>query len=170
MKKRKSMITCFFEDGDKAYLRHVVMDGILIREGSILLVKRAAHLSEGGKYGLPGGYLDRDESVQEGILREIKEETGWDARIIQFLGIVDALSRGDNRQSVTFVFHMEPLEQTGEPDHETAKMKWFPLEALPPSEQIAFDHERIIRAFIETAWHGKPFPQFLSEEKEDKSP
>lgn len=37
------MITCFFENKKKAYLRHVTVDAILIQDNKILLVKRAPH-------------------------------------------------------------------------------------------------------------------------------
>ena len=52
------MITCMFESGSPASLRHVVVHAIVERDGALLLVKRAPHLSEGGKWGLPGGSVD----------------------------------------------------------------------------------------------------------------
>ena len=63
------MITCAFEDGHPARLRHVVVHAVVEREGALLLVRRAAHLLEGGKWGLPGGFVDRDETVAQGALR-----------------------------------------------------------------------------------------------------
>jgi len=155
------MISCQFEDGAKANLRHVVMDGIVICDGAILLIKRAPNLSEGGKYGLPGGYLDRDESTEDGVIREVLEETGWKVKVISLLGIDDALYRGDNRQSVSLLFHMEVVEKVGEPDHETIDVQWFPVDQLPTPDQLAFDHHRIIKTFIETTLQGKQYPSFL---------
>ena len=48
--------------------------GIVIREGKILLSKQF-----GDRYDLPGGGVDLGESPEEGVIREIKEETGIDA-------------------------------------------------------------------------------------------
>ena len=45
------MITCTFEHGSVAALRHVVVHAIVERNGSLLLVKRAEHLPEGGRWG-----------------------------------------------------------------------------------------------------------------------
>ena len=70
------MINCRFENGRPASLRHVVVHAVVERDGALLLVKRAAHLSEGGKWGLPGGFLDRDERLVDGVLRELRGETG----------------------------------------------------------------------------------------------
>ena len=71
------MINCEFENGNKASLRHVVVDNLVLKDGKILLVKRTGKLLEGGKWGLAGGYVDRDETVKEAAKREILEETGY---------------------------------------------------------------------------------------------
>ena len=52
------MINCKFEDGNKANLRHVVLDAIILKDDSVLMVKRTKKLKEGGKWGLVGGYLE----------------------------------------------------------------------------------------------------------------
>ena len=72
----RPMITCIFESGSRAALRHVVVHAVVERNGALLLVRRAPHLSEGGKWGLPGGFLDRGERLIDGVLRELSEETG----------------------------------------------------------------------------------------------
>jgi ADP-ribose pyrophosphatase YjhB (NUDIX family) len=42
--------------------------------------------------GLPGGFLDRDETLAEGILRELREETGWKGRVLSLLRITSVNS------------------------------------------------------------------------------
>ena len=69
------MITCSFENGNKANLRHVVVHAIVEMDGKLLLEKRTGDLLESGKWSLPSGYLDREETAGEGIVREVKEET-----------------------------------------------------------------------------------------------
>jgi len=85
------MITCTFEHGSRAGLRHVVVHAVVERDGALLLVKRAKHLSEGGKWGLPGGFLDRDERLVDGVLRELREETGWTGEVRALLRINSAV-------------------------------------------------------------------------------
>ena len=56
----------------------VVFDG----QGRILLHKR----SDNGRWALPGGAIERDESAHEAIVREVKEETGYDVQVVRLIG------------------------------------------------------------------------------------
>jgi ADP-ribose pyrophosphatase YjhB (NUDIX family) len=143
------VITCIFESGSRASLRHVVVHAIVEREGALLLVKRAPRLSEGGKWGLPGGFLDRDETLVEGVLRELREETGWTGEV---RGLLRVNSRPDrpreDRQNVAFDFVITPRERVGEPDHESTAVEWVPIDRLPPLDALAFDHGETIRRYL----------------------
>ena len=59
--------------------------GIIIQndDGQILLEKR----SDCGLWGLPGGRIEPGESIATAALREVKEETGLDIKIIRLLGV-----------------------------------------------------------------------------------
>lgn len=155
------MITCTFEDGGKAAFRHVVADALVVRENEILLVRRAAFLSEGGKWALPGGYMNRDERVQDCALREAQEEAGWKCTVDRLFAVVDNPERGDDRQNVGFIFIVTPVEEVQKPDHEVSELKWFPLDALPASAEIAFDHETILAAYKQYREEETPLPVFI---------
>lgn len=142
------MIDCTFEDGNKASLRHTVVDAIVVREGKILLVRRAAKLLEGGKWGVPGDFMDRDETAKQAAAREIYEETGWTVKDLTLLRINDSPNRPrENRQNVDFVFFCTADSKTGEPDWETDEVQWFDLDNLPPAGQMAFDHLENIKLY-----------------------
>ena len=143
------MITCTFEDGGRARLRHVVVHAVVERDGRLLLVKRAPNLSEGGKWGLPGGFLDRDETVANGVLRELFEETGWTGRVVSLLRVNSRPDRPyENRQNVAFDFVIEPLEKQGEPDAESSDVQWMMLEHVL-SLDLAFDHMETVRSYVD---------------------
>ena len=142
-----SVITCAFEHGSRASLRHVVVHAIVERAGTLLLVRRAPHLPEGGKWGLPGGFLDRDETLAAGVLRELREETGWQGRVVALLRINSRPDRPrEDRQNVAFDFVIEPLEKTGEPDAESSEVRWFPLEEVLAFD-LAFDHGETVQSY-----------------------
>ena len=142
------MINCEFENGNKANLRHVVVDVIVIEKDKVLLVKRANHLESGGKYGLIGGYVDRDETIRDAVLREVEEETGYKVEIIRQLRVIDSPNRpGENRQNVAFLFLAKPIKKVSEPDDESTEVKWFPLDKLPDKKDFAFDHYENIAWF-----------------------
>ena len=142
------MITCTFENGNTAHLRHVVVDVLIVKDRQVLLIKRAKDLTEGGKWALPGGFMDRDETLEQTAEREAFEETGYRIKNLKFFKFRDDPKRpGDDRQTVPFFYSCEPGEQEGSHDHEVLEIKWFAFDALPPEAQIAFDHGGIIREY-----------------------
>jgi 8-oxo-dGTP diphosphatase len=74
---------------------HVLSRGIIVDQGHILLAydprPQPYHYYELNRdfYYLPGGHIDVQESARTALIREIKEETGLDAEIEQFLGIIE---------------------------------------------------------------------------------
>jgi 8-oxo-dGTP diphosphatase len=149
------MINCTFENGRRASLRHVVVHAVVEKDGALLLVRRAPHLLEGGKWGLPGGFLDRDESLSDGILRELREETGWEGQVSVLLRINSRPDRpGEDRENVAFDFVVTPLRRVGEPDEESSAVEWVPIDRLPPLHTLAFDHGDTVHLYL--ASRGKP--------------
>ncbi|KKP86981.1 MAG: hypothetical protein UR89_C0009G0002 [Candidatus Roizmanbacteria bacterium GW2011_GWA2_35_8] len=153
------MIKCSFEDGGQGNLRHVVVDMIVVKEKQILLVKRAPHLTNGNKYALIGGFMERDESTKEGALREIMEETGYKAEIVSLFRIIDNPNRrGEDRQNISFVYLVKPLEKIGTPDNEVKELKWFDLDKLPSPVEFAFDHLDNIKIYLNYLKTPRPLP------------
>jgi 8-oxo-dGTP diphosphatase len=149
------MINCTFENGRRASLRHVVVHAVVEKDGALLLVRRAPHLLEGDKWGLPGGFLDRDESLSDGVLRELREETGWDGQVSALLRINSSPDRpGEDRQNVALDFVVTPLRRIGEPDEESSAVEWVPIDRLPPLHTLAFDHGDTVHLYL--ASRGKP--------------
>ena len=73
------MIICSFEDGNKFNFRHITVTAIILnkKQDHILLARRSEKTHDGqGKFCTPGGYLDQNETLETGLLREIREETG----------------------------------------------------------------------------------------------
>lgn len=156
------MITCSFEDGGKTYLRHVVLHAILEKEGELLLVKRDGPVLDTGKWSLPAGYLDRDETVTQGVIREVKEETGWDAEIISLFRINSNPDRPhEDRQNVALDFILRPIAQTGQPDKENSKIEWIAIDDLLPFEDFAFDHGETIKLYLKYRKKSFPLPILL---------
>lgn len=155
------MIICTFEDGGTGKLRHAVVDALLIKDGKILLVKRAKKLTQGGKWGVVGGFIERDEFPTQTVSREVFEETGYRVKKADFFTIVDNPQRvNDERQNIAFVFVCEAGEKEGEPDNESSEQKWFDLENLPKEEEFAFDHLQVINLYLKHK--NDTFPKLFS--------
>ncbi|MFA5749910.1 MAG: NUDIX hydrolase [Candidatus Shapirobacteria bacterium] len=145
------MITCNFEDGNKAYLRHGVVDVLVLKGNQILLEKRNKKLLEGGKWALVGGYIERDETLIGAVKRETLEETGYQIDDIKLLKIIDNPNRpGEDRQNIAFLFVCQAGEKVGKSDWEVDDLQWFDLDKLPSKELIAFDHWQSIQFYIDS--------------------
>jgi 8-oxo-dGTP diphosphatase len=153
------MISCAFESGSVAALRHVVVHAVVEKDDALLLVRRAERLTEGGKWGLPGGFLDRDETLAQGTLRELREETGWEGEIVALLRVNSRPDRPrENRQNVAFDFLVAPIREVGEPDTESSAIAWVPFSDLPPLDTLAFDHGETVDWYLRHRSGGFPPP------------
>lgn len=143
------MISCTFENGKNALLRHVTVVAIVRNsQGKILLTKRAANILRGGKWTVPGGFLDRDENTSDGVKREIKEETGLTASEVTLFRINDNNRPKEDRQNVDFIFFAR-VDGGLKADTETTSFKWIDEQTLPPDEDFAFDHRESILKYFE---------------------
>ena len=111
----------------------------------VLLVKRGGEPYK-GKWALPGGFLQNDETAMEGALRELREETGLAASAVVELGVFSDPNRDPRERVITIAFYalVKPSEVVGGDDADEAA--WFPIDELP---QLAFDHADIINAAME---------------------
>lgn len=149
------MLHCAFENGNEASLRHVVVDVILLRQDQILLVKRARRLLEAGKWALPGGFVERDETVAQAARRETLEETGWTVSPPQAFMVNSNPARpGEDRQNVSVVFVCSAIKRVATPDDESEDTQWFALAELPSPDKLAFDHLSYIQAYLKDKTQG----------------
>ncbi len=121
----------------------IAVDGVLIKNGKILLIKRKNEPFK-GKWALPGGFVEYGERVEDAVLREFQEEVGIKAKIKKLLGVYSDPKRDPRGHVISVVFL---LEAEGEPKagDDAADAKFFSLDELPP---LAFDHEKIIKDAI----------------------
>jgi len=61
-----------------------VVAALVERQGNVILVRNAAWPQK--IFGLATGFLEKNETAESGILREVKEELGVDGRINGFIG------------------------------------------------------------------------------------
>jgi len=119
--------------------RGVTVDGLIIRDGQILLVKRG-HMPYQGFWAFPGGFVGWDESADEAVIREVLEETGLRAKILGKLPFRSDPKR--HMQQVMTQPYLLSVEGQAVAGDDAAEVRWFDLEHLP--EQLAFDHASIL--------------------------
>lgn len=122
-------------------MRAVVTDGVVVKEDEVLLIKRAIEPYK-GFWVLPGGHVEDYETVEEACIREVKEETGLDVKIICLVGVFSGPNR-DERRNIAIAFLCIPLSETLKGNKESTELGYFSFNSLPTN--IGFDHKLIIK-------------------------
>ena len=68
---------------------------VVICDGKILLEKRKNEPGK-GKWSIPGGLVELGESVEQTVIREVKEETGLEVEKPEHIDVVDNVTRDEN--------------------------------------------------------------------------
>lgn len=109
-------------------------------QDEVLLVKRGVEPGR-GKWGLPSGFIEIEETPEEACLRELQEETGLTGRIKELIGVFSQESQVYKR--VIIVGYTVEAKGELHPGSDSTDADYFNLDRLP---EIAFiTHKQIIR-------------------------
>ena len=105
----------------------VIVGGVLEKDGKYLLVQEARKCR--GKWNLPAGHLDPNETIFDAAKREIKEECGLDVELTNICQIGNRKIEDDVFVSIIFSAEIIGGEISFSPD-EIMDVKWFSYEEL----------------------------------------
>lgn len=117
---------------------------VIFKENRILLVK------ERGKWALPGGWVDYNESINSNTIKEAKEESGLDVKPIRIIAIQDRNKHNVPKYAygIVKVFVLcEVLGGSFEQNNETTESNYFSLENLPILDEDKNVYEQIKMCF-----------------------
>jgi 8-oxo-dGTP diphosphatase len=121
----------------------VVIFTLQDRELHVLLVKRK-HWPFEGRWAIPGGFVNMDESLELAARRELEEETG-----VRDIYMEQLYTFGDPKRdprtrviSVAYIALVRSDVQTLRVSDESTDLRWFPVRRLPGP--LAFDHDSIL--------------------------
>ena len=101
----------------------------IFKDGRILLVQESD-----GRWALPGGWCDVDQSVMDNTIKEVKEEAGLDVSAEKVIAILDKAKNNPARSAhrVTKIFILcKSLGGAFVPNAETVASDYFSLDELP---------------------------------------
>ena len=99
-------------------------------------------------WALPGGFGEVGYSPTENILKEIEEETGFEAKVERLLAVFDTNRfQLQSKQYAKFVFECKLLDGQFQKNQEIADLQFFALDQLP-----ALSEKRITKEQIEILW------------------
>lgn len=120
-----------------------VVLGYTSKEGlSVLLIKRNIKPYK-DNWALPGGLVGDDESLEDAIQRELKEETGVSINYLEQLYSFGKPGRDPRNRviSITYYGLVKPDAFEIKADTDASDVAWFNIKNLPP---LAFDHDQIV--------------------------
>jgi 8-oxo-dGTP pyrophosphatase MutT (NUDIX family) len=126
--------------------------GVVVRDGEVLLIVPAGRPQV---LTLPKGGADPGESEEETATREVREETGVEARVVERLGDVEYwYRRGGLRvfKTVGFFLCDYVSGDTADHDHEVDEARWIPLERAVA--ELTYPGERRIVERALSKHHG----------------
>lgn len=80
----------------------VGVGAVVVQHGRVLLVRRASEPLK-GQWSLPGGMLELGESLADGVIREVKEETGLVVEVLELIEVLDRIHREGGRVRYHYV-------------------------------------------------------------------
>ena len=112
----------------------------------VLLIERGDEPYK-GYWAFPGGFLEMEESAEEGARRELMEETGLTTPFVKQFHAFTAPDRDPRERVLTIAYYslVRLSEVKGMDD--AAQAKWFALNEMP--EKLAFDHNEMLRVALE---------------------
>jgi len=119
----------------------LTVDGIVLKNGKILLIKRKNQPFE-GKWALPGGFVEYGEKTEDATVREVFEETGLKTKINHLVGVYSDPNRDPRGHTVSIVYVLDICNGELKSGDDACDAKFFDLKNLP---DLSFDHEGIIK-------------------------
>jgi 8-oxo-dGTP diphosphatase len=116
---------------------------IELKERGIVLIQRK---NPPPGWALPGGYVDYGESLEEAAVREAREETSLDVKLVRQFHSYSDPSRDSRQHTITMVFIGRAEGEPAAAD-DAKEVGVFTREDLP--RDLAFDHEQILRDYFE---------------------
>jgi 8-oxo-dGTP diphosphatase len=121
------------------HIHSVSVTGIVVDEaGRVLVIQRR----DNGHWEPPGGILERGETFEEGVAREVLEETGVQVEVEHLTGVYKNMTRG----IVALVYRCRPLNGRPESSAEATQVRWVSPQKIDTLMTPAYG-ARILDAF-----------------------
>lgn len=117
----------------------VSVAGVVVDSADRVLVIRR---QDNGDWQAPGGVLELGESFEDGVRREVAEETGIEVEVERLSGVYKNLSRG----IVALVFRCKPMTLAAVSTDEASEVRWMTLDEVRANMSPAFA-VRVLDAF-----------------------
>jgi len=129
----------------------LAVDAIIRRgDGKVALIQRKY---EPHGWAIPGGIVDEGESCEDAVVREAKEETSLDVRIVGQLHTYSDPARDPRKHVVSVVFVCDIIGGEPKAADDAIAIEFFDDFELP--DALCFDHSTILMDYFEGPYRKK---------------
>ncbi|MDO8554908.1 MAG: NUDIX hydrolase [Candidatus Micrarchaeota archaeon] len=119
--------------------RPFACDGVIIQDNKIVLIKRGFEPFK-GQWAVPGGRIEDNETAEQCLIREMKEETNLDVVPLKLIGVYSDPKR-DPRGIIVASYLCKVVGGELKAGDDAGDAKWVSLDNLP---KLASDHAKIV--------------------------
>ena len=134
----------------------IIVGGIIEKDNKILMVKEAKKKCY-GKWNVPAGHLENGETIFEGAIREILEETGCKVRLNKVLPIMSKDIEDTTLIIITFTTELLEEKISFNKD-EILDVKWISIEELINMTDKELRDEKRIKITLQMLEENKAYP------------
>jgi len=139
--------------GDLRTVKEVSAGGVIYRKNGGKIEIALIHVRN--RWGLPKGHVEEGESIETTALREVREETGLEGKVVRKLGDIryayrDKTKTGEPVRIYKRVYFFLLRYTKGEvqaQDHEVDETRWFPIEEAIQNLKFATERTMVHRAW-----------------------
>ena len=118
---------------DNRFTVRVTVGGIIERDGKILVVRQPIQPGRKGPditLTQPAGHIEENESLEDALVREVKEETGYTVKATELIGVY--FRHWHDSTSIRFSFVCELVDEPLVPIEDKTIMEaiWMPIEEV----------------------------------------
>ena len=132
----------------------VVVATVPLLGDRVVLIRRATEPGR-GRWAYPGGYLEVGETLEEGAIRETREETGLDVAIT---GLAGVYSRPGGR-AITVAFEARAANDAWAPGPEALEVSAFSADTIPWDELAFWTVTFLLEDWVYGRSHGLTPPR-----------
>ncbi len=118
----------------------VTADGLVLVDGKLVLVVRRNPPFQ-GMFALPGGFVELGETTEQAVVREVREETGLETRVVRLVGVYSDPARDPRGHTVAVAYALERTGGALRAGDDARDIALVDADHLP---LMAFDHARMV--------------------------
>jgi 8-oxo-dGTP diphosphatase len=121
----------------------LTVDAVITADNAIVLIRRKNPPYD-GYWALPGGFVEYGETVEQAVLREVREETGLLVELAGVLGVYSDPERDPRGHVITVCFMARKISGELRAATDSAEVSYYTVEEALKLD-LAFDHKEILK-------------------------